>query len=325
MNRLLTYREAIQEAMQEEMRRDGGVFLLGEDIGLHGGPYKATKRLYEEFGDSRIMDTPISESAIAGVAMGAAMAGLRPIAEIMYIDFMTLCMDQVVNQIAKARYMSAGQIELPLVIRTQGGAGRSSAAQHSQSLEAWFIHVPGLKVVMPSTPYDTKGLLKTAIRDNDPVVFIEHKSLYGISGEVPPVEYLIPFGQADIKHTGKDVTIITYSRMVHVSKEAADELEETGTSVEVIDLRSLNPLDIETIVESVKKTHRVIIVEEDCKTGGVGAEIGFCINEHVFDYLDAPMVRVACRDIPIPYAPNLEGEALPDKISIIKAVRAMIR
>ena len=216
MNRLLTYREAIQEAMQEEMRRDESVFLLGEDIGLHGGPYKATKRLYEEFGPSKIMDTPISESAIVGVAMGAAMGGLRPIAEIMYIDFMTLCMDQVVNQIAKARYMSAGQIELPLVIRTQGGAGRSSAAQHSQSLEAWFIHVPGLKVVMPCTPYDAKGLLKTAIRDDDPVVFIEHKSLYGISGEIPEGEYLIPFGHADVKHNGKDVTIITYSRMVHV-------------------------------------------------------------------------------------------------------------
>lgn len=322
--RVITYRDAIREAIREEMLRDKRVFILGEDIGVYGGAYAVTKGLLDEFGSERVRDTPMSEAVIIGAATGAAAAGTRPIAEIMYIDFITSAMDQLVNQAAKMRYMFGGKVEVPMTIRTQGGTGRSSAAQHSQSLESWFIHVPGLRVVLPSTPYDAKGLLKTAIRINDPVLFIEHKLLYTTKGEVPKEEYTVPFGVADIKRAGKDLTLITYSRMVLFALEAANELEQLGISVEVIDLRTLNPLDINTILTSVKRTNRVIIVEEDCKTGGTGAEISAQIVEKSFDYLDAPIYRVAGKDTPIPCSPALERAAIPSKEDIIEAAKRLV-
>ena len=319
--REITYREALREAMREELRRDPNVFLMGEDIGKYGGAYSVTKGLFEEFGDKRVRDTPISEAVIVGAAAGAAAVGTRPVAEIMYVDFMTFCMDQVVNQAAKMRYMFGGKIKVPLVIRTQGGAGTFCAAQHSESLESWFIHVPGLKVVMPATPYDAKGLLKSAIRDDNVVIFIEHNLLYNTKGPVPEDEYLIPMGLADVKREGSDVTLISYSRMVLAALEAADELARAGISAEVVDLRSLSPLDIATVANSVKKTGRAIICEADCKTGGVGAEVLARIDEEVFDYLDAPVVRVAGRDTPIPYSHVLEKLAVPGKADIVSAAR----
>jgi pyruvate/2-oxoglutarate/acetoin dehydrogenase E1 component len=322
--REITYREAIREALIEEMEKDPMVFLLGEDIGIYGGAYAVTKGLLEKFGDKRVKDTPLSEAVIAGAAIGAAACGTRPIAEIMYIDFMTFCMDQMVNQAAKMRYMFGGKMKVPLVIRTQGGAGRFNAAQHSQSLEAWFVHVPGLKVVMPSTPHDAKGLLKSAVRDDNPVIFIEHKLLYNTKGQIPDGEYTIPLGKAEVKRKGEDVTIVSYSRMALLALEAADELSSCGINPEVIDLGTLSPMDIETIVGSVKKTGRVIIVEEDCKTGGVGAEILSRINEEAFDYLDAPIIRIAAKDVPLPFSPILENMAIPNKESIVEAVKRIV-
>jgi len=321
--RRITYREALKEAMQEEMRRDASVFLLGEDIGRYGGVYSVTKGLFEEFGQERVKDTPLSEAVIVGAATGAAAVGTRPIAEIMYIDFMTFCMDQVVNQAAKMRYMFGGKIKVPMVIRTQGGAGTFCAAQHSESLESWFIHVPGLKVVMPSTPYDAKGLLKSSVREDNVVVFIEHNLLYSTKGQVPREEYILPIGVADVKREGDDVTIIAYSRMVLTVLEAADELAKAEINAEVIDIRTLSPLDIDTIADSVKKTGKVVICEADCKTGGVGAEILSQICEHAFDYLDGPVLRVAGKDTPIPHSPVLEKAAVPDKDEIIKAVKSL--
>jgi len=322
--RPITYREALNEALREEMRRDPSVFLLGEDIGKYGGVYAVTKGLFEEFGEERVKDTPLAEAVIAGASAGAAAVGTRPVAEIMYIDFMTFCMDQVVNQAAKMRYMFGGKIKVPMVIRTQGGAGTFCAAQHSESLESWFIHVPGLKVVMPSTPYDAKGLLKSSIRDDNVVIFIEHNLLYNTKGHVPEEEYLLPIGAADVKRQGDDVTIITYSRMVLTVLEAARELDKEGISAEVIDLRTLSPMDIDTITDSVKKTGRAVICEADCKTGGVGAEISSQIVERAFDYLDGPVVRVAGRDAPIPYSPKLERIAVPGKDEIIEAVKKLL-
>ena len=322
--REITYREALREALQEEMRRDPAVFLMGEDIGIYGGVYSVTKGLLAEFGDKRVLDTPISEAVIAGAGTGAAAVGARPVIEIMYVNFMTFCMDQIVNQAAKMRYMFGGKIKVPLVIRTQGGAGTFCAAQHSESLEAWFTHVPGLKVVMPATPYDAKGLLKSSIRDDNVVIFIEHNLLYNRKGPVPQDEYLIPLGVADIKRAGQDVTVITYSSMLSVSLAAADELAAAGISAEVIDLRTLSPLDMATILDSVHKTGRVVVCEPDCKTGGVGAEIVSRITERAFDDLDAPPVRVAGRDTPIPYSPVLEKIAVPDKNEIIKAVKKLV-
>jgi len=322
--RIITYRQALNEALDEEMARDERVFLFGEDIAIYGGAYGVTAGLWQKYGDQRVIDTPISENAIVGTALGAALTGLRPVAEIMYIDFIGLCMDQLNNQVAKIRYMFGGKCTVPLVIRTEGGAGRTLGAHHSQSLEAWLIHIPGIKVVMPSTPYDAKGLLKTSIRDDNPVVFIEHKMLYNTKGPVPEEEYLIPIGVADVKREGKDVTIVTYSRMVLFSLEAAEILEKEGISVEVIDLRTLLPMDIETVVKSVKKTNRVVIVEEDCKTGGVGAEVGMQIIENGFDYLDAPIVRVAGANVPMPKSPVLEKLAIPDVERICKAVKSIL-
>ncbi|MEM2703815.1 MAG: pyruvate dehydrogenase complex E1 component subunit beta [Candidatus Bathyarchaeia archaeon] len=322
--RKINYRQALNEALREEMLRDESVFIMGEDVGVYGGAYGVTRGLYDEFGPERVRDTPISEAAIAGAAAGAAMTGMRPVAEIMYIDFITLAMDQIVNIAAKNRYMFGGKSIVPVVYRTQGGAGRGIAAHHSGSLEAWFVHSPGLFVVMPSTPFDAKGLLKTCIRDNNPIVFIEHKMLYNVDGEVPEAEYTVPLGVADIKRTGTDVTIIAYSRMVYTALEAAEDLSREGIEAEVVDPRTLKPLDLETIIKSIKKTHRAVVVHEACKTCGFGAEITSLIMEEAFDYLDAPVIRVAGADVPIPMSPVLEAAVVPSKEKIIDAVKKIV-
>jgi len=323
--RKISYREALREALREEMRRDPTVFLLGEDIGRYwGGAFKVTDGLAEEFGDERVRDTPISESAIIGTAVGAAITGMRPVAEIMFGDLTALAMDQIANQAAKARYMFGGQVKVPLVIRTPFGAGVNIAAHHSQSLEAWFMHVPGLYVAVPSTPHDAKGLLKTAIRGNNPVFFCEHKLLYPIEGEVPEEEYTIPFGMADTKREGADITIVATLYMVHKALNAAEELEGEGISAEVVDPRTLTPLDKQAVIKSVKKTGRVVIVSEDCKTAGVSAEIAALVAEEALDYLDAPIKRVAEPDTPIPFSPPLEQYAIPDEKAVIKAVKEVV-
>jgi pyruvate/2-oxoglutarate/acetoin dehydrogenase E1 component len=321
----VTFRDAIREALREEMRRDPNVLILGEDVAEYGGPFKATKGLLEEFGRERVRNCPISESAIIGAALGAALVGMRPVVDISYIDFTLCCADQIMNQVAKIRYMFGGKARPAIVIRTEGGGGRSSAAQHAQSLEALFVHIPGLYVVMPSTPYDAKGLLKSAIRDDNPVVFIEHKMLYNETGEVPEGEYLIPLGKADVKREGRDVTVIATSRMVLRSLEAAEELAKEGISVEVLDPRSLVPLDEETLLRSVQKTHRVVIVHEAVKRGGIGAEIAATIAERAIEYLDAPIVRVAAPNTPMPFAPILENFVIPDKNRIIEGIRRALQ
>jgi len=323
--REITYRQALNEAIDEEMQRDEKVFIFGEDVAIYGGVYGVTAGLWKKYGDERVMDTPISENAIVGTALGAALTGMRPVAEIMYIDFIGLCMDQLNNQVAKIKYMFGGKCKVPLTIRTEGGAGRTLGAHHSQSLESWLIHIPGIKVVMPSIPYDAKGLLKSAIREDNPIVFIEHKMLYNIKGHVPEEEYTLPIGIADVKKEGKDVTILTYSRMTLFSLKAAEELEKEGISVEVVDLRTLFPMDIETMVNSVKKTNRVVIVEEDCKTGGTGAEIGMKVIENAFDYLDAPIIRVAGADVPMPKSQVLEKLAIPDVERIKAGVKEVLK
>jgi pyruvate/2-oxoglutarate/acetoin dehydrogenase E1 component len=318
----ITYRQALNEALREEMQRDSTVFLLGEDIGKYwGGAFKVTDGLAQEFGDERVRDTPISENAIIGTAVGAAITGKHPIAEIMFGDLTALAMDQIANQAAKIAYMFGGQAKCPLVIRTPFGAGVNIASHHSQSLEAWFMHVPGLCVAVPSTPYDAKGLLKTAIRGNNPVFFCEHKLLYPIEGEVPKEEYTIPFGLAYIKREGTDATIVATLYMVHKALNAAKQLEQKGINTEIIDPRTLTPLDKNTILKSVKKTGRLIIVTEDCKTAGVSAEIAAIAAEEAIDYLDAPIKRVAEPDTPIPFSPTLEQYVIPDEKTIIKAVK----
>ncbi len=323
--REITYRQALNEALMEEMEKDQDVFLLGEDIAIYGGAYGVTADLWKKYGDRRVLDTPISENAIVGVGLGAALTGMRPVAEIMYIDFIGLCLEQLNNQVAKIRYMFGGKCTVPLTIRTEGGAGRTLGAHHSQSLESWLIHIPGIKVVMPSTPYDAKGLLKSSIREDNPVVFIEHKMLYNTKGKVPEEEYIIPIGVADIKREGSDVTLVTYSRMLLVCMEAAARLEKEGISTEIVDLRTLLPLDTETVVRSVKKTSRMVIVEEDCKTGGTGAEISAQIMENAFDWLDAPIVRVAGEDVPMPKSPVLEKLAIPDAERVYRAVSKLAK
>ncbi len=319
--REITFKDALVEAMRGEMKRDGKVFIMGEDVAIYGGAYGATKGLYEQFGEERIRDTAISESAIVGAAIGAAITGMRPIAEIMYIDFITQAMDQLVNQAAKMRYMFGGKTTVPMVLRTEGGAGRCIAAHHSQSLEAWIMHVPGLYLVMPSTPYDAKGLLKASIRDDNPVVFIEHKMLYGMKEEVPEKDYIIPLGVADIKKEGSDVTIVAYSRQLHVAMKAALELEKDNLSAEVIDPRTLKPLDFDTILTSVKKTSKLVIVSEGYKTCNVASEIAMLVTEHGFDLLDAPIKRVCGANVPIPMSPVLEDAAIPNKQKVINAVK----
>jgi pyruvate/2-oxoglutarate/acetoin dehydrogenase E1 component len=323
--RELTYRDALREALREEMLRDKTIFLIGEDIGRYwGGAFKVTKGLAEEFGDERVRDTPISESAIIGVAVGAAITGMRPVAEIMFGDLSTLAMDQICNQAAKICYMFGGQTKVPLVIRTPFGAGVNIASHHSQSLEAWFMHTPGLLVAVPSTPYDAKGLLKTAIRGNNPVMFFEHKLLYPVKGEVPEEDYTIPFGEAEVRQEGEDVTVFATLYMVHKALAAAQELRKQGISVEVVDPRTLVPLDKEALIKSVKKTGRIVIVTEDCKTAGVSAEIAAIIAEEALDYLDAPVKRVAEPDTPIPFSPSLEQFVIPNEKTIIKAVKEIV-
>lgn len=319
--REIEYREALREALIEEMDKDNKIFLIGEDIGVYGGPFRVTKGLIDKYGPDRVIGTPISEAAILGAGIGAALMGYRPIAEIMFIDFSTLAMDQIVNQAAKIRFMSGDSLNVPLVIRTQGGAGKGIAAQHSQSLEAWFYHVPGLKVAMPSTPYDAKGLLKTAIRDNNPVIFIEHKMIYLNKGLVPEDEYVIPFGKADVKREGNDVTIFAYSKMVLESLDAAKELEKDGIGCEVIDPRTLVPLDEETLINSIKKTHHLVIVEEACERGGVASDICAKVIKKAFDSLDSPIKIVAGLNTPIPYNLDLLEACIPKKEDIIRAIK----
>ncbi|MCJ7529563.1 MAG: dehydrogenase E1 component subunit alpha/beta [Anaerolineales bacterium] len=324
VKREISYAAALVEAAREEMLRDPKVFIMGEDVGLYGGAYGATRDLYKEFGEWRVLDTPISEATIGGAAVGAAMAGMRPIAEIMYVDFTPLAMDQVANQGAKNRYMFGGKTSVPMVIRTEGGAGRAIAAHHSQSLESLWTHFPGIYVVMPSTPYDAKGLFKASIRDDNPVMFIEHKMLYKEKGFVPEEEYIIPFGVADIKRPGKDVTLVTYSRQVLNSLETANKLAQEGIDVEVIDLRTLKPLDIDTIVASVKKTGRLVGVTEAYENTSFIDEVMVQVNEQAFDYLDAPMVRVAAANVPVPRAEILEDIVIPNVGRIIAACRKVV-
>jgi 2-oxoisovalerate dehydrogenase E1 component len=322
--RIISYAQALAEAMREEMMRDERVFIMGEDVGLYGGAYGATRGLWQEFGEGRVLDTPISEATIGGAAVGAAMAGLRPIAEIMYVDFTPLAMDQIANQGAKNRYMFGGKTTVPMVIRTEGGAGRAIAAHHSQSLESLWTHFPGIYVVMPSTPYDAKGLLKAAIRDDNPVMFIEHKMLYKEKGPVPEEEYIIPLGVADVKREGDDLTIVSYSRMVHRALEAAEILAKEGINAEVIDLRTLKPLDIEAILTSVKKTGRLVGVTEAYENTSFINEVMAQVNEKAFDWLDAPMVRVAAANVPVPRAEVLEDLAIPNVQRIIAGCRKAV-
>jgi 2-oxoisovalerate dehydrogenase E1 component len=322
--REITFAEALNEALRQEMERDGRVFVMGEDVGLIGGIFTVTRGLRERFGEDRVRDTPISEPTFVGMGVGAAVAGRRPVVEIQIWDFIAMTMDQVVNQAAKFRYMLGGTPTVPLVIRGPQGGGIRLAAQHSQSLEAWFVHVPGLVVVAPSTPYDAKGLLTSAIRDDNPVIFLEHKMLYPTKGEVPEEAYAIPLGRADVKRQGRDVTVIATQMMVQRALQAALELEKDGISVEVIDPRTLVPLDEATILESVRKTHRAVVVHEAVKRGGFGAEVAALIMEHAMDDLDAPVVRVAARNVPMPYNDSLEKATIPSREDILTAVRGLV-
>jgi pyruvate dehydrogenase E1 component beta subunit len=320
----ITMREAISQAMWEEMERDPNIFILGEEVGVWGGSYAVTKGFYDHFGAERVRDTPISEAAIIGAAIGSALTGLRPIAELMTINFAFSAMEHIVNETAKLHYMFGGQFVLPLVIRAVGGGGRQLGATHSQTPDAVFAHFPGLKVVSPGTPADAKGLLKAAIRSNDPVLFIENATLYQSRGEVPEGEYVIPLGQSTIQRPGKDVTIVTYSKGLEISMKAAEELVKDGIEAEIVDLRSLRPLDMGPVIESFKKTNRAVIVEEGWKSYGVGAEISSRIYEQAFDYVDAPVLRVAQKEVPLPYNRALEQSALPQPSDVIAAVREVL-
>jgi pyruvate dehydrogenase E1 component beta subunit len=324
--REITYLEAVREAMTQEMERDERVFLIGEDIGAYGGAFGASFGMLEKFGPDRILDTPITELGIAGAATGAALVGMRPIAEIMFMDFTTLASEQLVNQAAKIRFMFGGNASVPLVLRTAAGSGTGAAAQHSQSLENWFVHVPGLKVVMPSTPFDVKGLLIASIRDDNPIVFVEHKLLYKTKGPVPEEPYTIPLGSAEVKREGIDLTIVATAIEVKRSLEAAEQLAEEGIEVEVIDPRTLKPLDLNPIVESVKKTSRLMIVHDAVKIGGYGGEIAASVAEsEAFGYLDAPIVRLGGRDMPIPYNRTLEYHTVPQVEDIVAKARDLVK
>ena len=318
----LKYRDALKAALHEEMTRDPAVFCIGEGIGERGGSYKVTDGLLAEFGPQRVMDTPLSEAGFVGVGVGAAIGGQRPVVEMLFIDFLLLAMDQVINQAAKYRFMSGGEGRVPLVVRTQGGAGNSLAAQHSQSLEALYYHIPGLKVVMPATPRDAKGLLKAAIRDDDPVIFIEHKLLYMTEGEVPDDEGPLPLGVADVKREGTDVTLVTWSHMTLKSLQAAEELAADGISVEVIDLRTLVPMDIEGILRSVRRTGRLVVAQEAIKRGGVGSDVAAIVAEQAFDSLRAPIVRVAGLNTPVPFNLALEKATVPQVADIVTGIRS---
>lgn len=317
-----TYSQAINEALEEEMRRDEKVYILGEDVGAFGGCFGVTTGLLEKFGAERVLDAPISETAIMGSAVGAAVAGLRPVPEIMFVDFVGVCLDELLNQAAKMHYMFGGKAKVPLTLRMACGAGVGAAAQHSQSLEAFMCHIPGLKVVMPATAADAKGLLKSAIRDDNPVIYLEHKALLGVTGEVPEGEYTIPLGKADIKREGKDVTILAYSMMLHKALAAAETLAQEGIEAEVIDPRTLVPFDKETLYKSIEKTGRLVIVHEAVKQGGFGGEIAAMVAEECFDSLDASIKRVAAPFSPIPFASNLEAAYIPDEAKIIEAVKS---
>ncbi len=321
--RELTYGEAVREAIAEEMRRDPRVFLIGEDVAEAGHPFKTLTGLVQEFGTERVIDTPISEPGYAGIGVGAAMTGMRPVVDVMFGDFITLTMDQIVNQAAKVHYMSGGKLKVPIVFRTTLGATRRSAAQHSQSLQAWVSHVPGLKVALPSSPYEAKGLMKTAIRDDSPVVIFEDKMMYRLKGPVPAEEYTIPFGVAEIKREGKDVTIVATSSMVAVALAAAKMLEEVGISAEVIDPRTTFPLDKHTLIESAKKTSRAIVVDEGYERYGVTAEIASVIGEGAFYFLDAPVKRIGAMDVPVPFSPVLEDLTVPSEKVVFETAKAL--
>jgi pyruvate dehydrogenase E1 component beta subunit len=320
----ITMREAISQAMWEEMERDPNVFILGEEVGVWGGSYAVTKGFYDHFGGERVRDTPIAESAIIGAAIGSALTGLRPIAELMTINFAFAAMDHIVNEAAKLHYMFGGQFMLPLVIRAVTGGGRQLGATHSQTPDAVFAHFPGLKVVSPGTPEDAKGLMKAAIRSNDPVLFLEHATLYQVRGEVPDGDYVIPIGKSKVQRTGKDVTIVTYSKGLEISMKAAEELAKEGIEAEIVDLRSLRPLDMDPVIESFKKTNRAVIVEEGWKSFGVGSEISSRIYEQAFDFVDAPVRRVAQKEVPLPYNRTLEQSALPQAADVVAAVKEVL-
>ena len=322
----LSYQEAIREALREEMRRDERVFLLGEDIGKHGGAFGVTRTLYDEFGPERVRNTPISENTIVGAATGAALVGMRPVAEIMFVDFSGLAMDQIANQAAKLRFMTGGQAKVPWVVRMPqgGGAGKSTAAQHSQSLEVWYAHIPGLKVLLPSTPHDAKGLLKAAIRDDNPVIFLEHKLLYSYRGLVPDGDYIVPIGQAEVKRQGTDVTVVASGYMVWHAMMAARMLAPEGIDVEVVDVRTIAPLDEDTIGRSVRKTGRAVLVAEACRSYGPTGEWGMVVIEQAFDYLQAPIVRVTGRHSPIPFANSIENGVWPGTDDVVAAIRKVM-
>ncbi|MHB1416415.1 MAG: pyruvate dehydrogenase complex E1 component subunit beta [Chloroflexota bacterium] len=320
---VITYREALNQALREEMQRDENVFLMGEDIGLFEGAYKVTAGLLNEFGDRRVKDTPIAEEVIVGAAVGAAMTGLRPVAEMMTINFSLLALDQVVNNAAKIHYMFGGHATVPVVVRMPGGGGHQLGAQHSQSLEIYYAHVPGLRVVAPSTPADAKGLLKSAIRDDNPVIFIENEALYNTKGEVPDDDYLTPIGKAEVRRQGKDVTIVSHSRATLWALQAAENLAKEGIEAEVVDLRTLRPLDIDTVVESVRKTYHAVIVEEGWATYGISAEVAAEITNKAFDYLDAPVQRVGGAEVPMPYTKILERAAIPGPQNVVEAVKGL--
>jgi len=320
----ITMREAISQAVWEEMERDPKVFILGEEVGVWGGTYAVTKGFYDHFGAERVRDTPIAEAVIIGAAIGAAMVGLRPVAELMTINFAFSAMDHIVNQAAKLRSMFGGQFDVPVVIRAVGGGGRQLGATHSQTPDAVFAHFPGLKVVAPGTPEDAKGLLKAAIRSNDPILFIEHATLYQVRAEVPEDDYIVPIGKSKVQRPGRDVTLVTYSKMLEVSTKAAEKLAEDGIDVEIIDLRSLRPLDMGPVIESFKKTNRAVIVEEGWRSFGVGSEVMARIYEQAFDYVDAPIRRVAQKEVPLPYNRQLEQMALPQMEDVIQAVKEVL-
>jgi pyruvate dehydrogenase E1 component beta subunit len=323
--RELTYSDALNEALRLEMRRDPTIFVMGEDVGVYGGIFGVTKGLFEEFGPERVRDTPISESAFMGCGVGSAATGMRPVVELMFVDFFGVTMDQIFNQAAKMRYMFGGKAKIPITIRTTIGGGMSAAAQHSECLYAIFAHVPGIKCIIPSTPYDAKGLLISALRDDDPKMVFEHHLLYGMKGPVPENAYTIPFGVADIKRKGEDVTIVALSLMVHKALEAAEKLEKEGISAEVIDPRTIVPLDKKAILDSVKKTGKLVVVDEDYERCGFAAEVAAIVADEAFDHLDAPIKRVVTPNIPIPFAPILEKTILPDTDKIIKAVKAITK
>jgi pyruvate/2-oxoglutarate/acetoin dehydrogenase E1 component len=321
---VIAYREALRQALRYQLQNDERVFLMGEDIGAYGGSYAVTKGFLEEFGDKRVKDTPIAESVVVGAGIGAAMAGLKPMVELMTINFSLLAIDQIVNNASKLHYMSNGQINVPLVIRMAGGAGSQLGAQHSHSLESWYAHVPGLKVVVPATPYDAKGLLMTAFDDENPIIFIEHTALYSSKGEVPEEPYRLPFGKAELHREGRDVTLIGYSGSVHQAARAADDLAKEGIEAEVLNLRTLRPLDVEAILASVRKTHRAIVVEDDWKFGGFAGEIAAIVQEQAFDDLDAPVLRCSGKDVPMPYAAKLEQAALPQEQEIVEMAKSLV-